>query len=187
MSLLWCDFILLLRRHFANLMKIWRWDASIVRVIGTAILMMALWLLMSGIYKPLIIGFGVISVVLTLWITRTMDKIDDDGVQLRLGIISTTIYFGWLMVEIVKANWAVIKIVLSPKMAINQNIFRINYSQKTDLGQVIFANSITLTPGTITVETEPGKFLVHALSYSDGDPEALADMDAHVSAIETAS
>lgn len=158
-----------------------------MRVIGTAILMMALWLLMSGIYKPLIIGFGVMSVVLTLWVTRTMDKVDDDAVELKLGVVKTAIYFGWLMVEIVKANWAVIKIVLSPKMPINQNIFRINHSQKTDLGQVIFANSITLTPGTITVETEPGKFLVHAVSYSDDDLDALADMDAHVSAIETAS
>lgn len=158
-----------------------------MRVIGTAILMMVLWLLMSGIYKPLIIGFGVMSVVLTLWVTRRMDAVDDDSVGLRLRLFKTITYFGWLMVEIVKANWAVIKIILSPKMQINQNLFHIKYSQKSDLGQVIFANSITLTPGTITVETEPGEFLVHALSYSDDDPEALADMDAHVSAIETAS
>lgn len=158
-----------------------------MRVIGTAILMMVLWLLMSGIYKPLIIGFGVMSVALTLWVTRRMDAVDDDSVGLKLRIFKAITYFGWLMVEIVKANWAVIKIVLSPKMPINQNLFHIKYSQKSDLGQVIFANSITLTPGTITVETEPGKFLIHALSYSDDDLDALADMDAHVSATETAS
>jgi len=158
-----------------------------VRIVGTAILMMVLWLLMSGIYKPLIIGFGVLSVALTVWITRRMDDVDDDDVDLRLGIIKSTLYFGWLMVEIVKANWAVIKIILSPKMPVNQHLFRIDHSQKTDLGQVIFANSITLTPGTITVETEPGQFLVHAVSYSDDDLDALADMDQRVSDIETAS
>ncbi|MFK5977301.1 MAG: Na+/H+ antiporter subunit E [Rhizobiaceae bacterium] len=158
-----------------------------MRLFGTAILMMALWLLMSGIYKPLIIGFGILSVVLTLWVTRKMDSVDDDDVELRLGVFSAAIYIGWLLVEIVKANWTVIRIILSPKMPINQNLFRIKYSQKSDLGQVIFANSITLTPGTITVETEPGQFLVHAVSYSDDDLDALADMDAHVSAIETGS
>ena len=93
-----------------------------MRLFGTAILMMALWLLMSGIYKPLIIGFGVLSVVLTLWVTRKMDSVDDDDVKLRLGIFSTAIYIGWLLVEIVKANWTVIKIILSPKMPINQNL-----------------------------------------------------------------
>jgi multicomponent Na+:H+ antiporter subunit E len=51
---------------------------------------------------------------------------------------------------------------------------------------VIFANSITLTPGTVSVETEEGYFLVHAISYSADDMDALADMDARVSATELA-
>ncbi|MBL4598118.1 MAG: Na+/H+ antiporter subunit E [Rhizobiaceae bacterium] len=158
-----------------------------MRLVGTAILMMALWLLMSGIYKPLIIGFGVISVVITLWITRRMDRTDNDAVELNLGLFKSISYFGWLMVEIVKANWAVIKIILSPKMAINQHMFHIDHTQKTDVGQVIFANSITLTPGTIAVETETGGFLIHAVSYSSDDLDALADMDARVTKIEAAN
>jgi multicomponent Na+:H+ antiporter subunit E len=89
------------------------------------------------------------------------------------------------MVEIAKANWAVTKIILSPNMPIRQHLFAIPFSQRTDLGQVIFANSITLTPGTITIETESDDFLVHAVSYSDSDLEALADMDRRVTATES--
>ncbi len=111
-----------------------------------------------------------------------MDDADDDRVQTaaeagrRRRSISV-----WLLVEIAKANWAVTKIILSPNMPIRQHFFAIPYTQKTDLGQVIFANSITLTPGTITIETEPDTFLVHAVAYTDDDIAALADMDRRVS------
>jgi multicomponent Na+:H+ antiporter subunit E len=74
---------------------------------------------------------------------------------------------------------------LSGQAPQRQHFFEIPYSQSTDLGQVIFANSITLTPGTLTVETEQGDFQIHALAYSDEDLEALADMDRRVTEIET--
>ena len=155
-----------------------------MRTIGTAIVLTALWLLMSGLYKPLILGFGAASVVLVVYVVRRMDTIDGDQFEIRLKPIAFLGYLVWLMVEIAKANWAVTKIVLSPKMPLRQHLFDVPYTQKTDLGQVIYANSITLTPGTISVETEVGHFLVHALCYSDDDMDALADMDARVTATE---
>ncbi len=157
-----------------------------MRTIVSAIILMALWLLMSGVYKPLTIGFGVASVLITLFVVRRMDAIDGQPVESRLRPITTLKYFAWLMVEIAKANWSVTKIVLARKMPIRQHLFFVDYTQKTDLGQTIFANSITLTPGTISVEVEDGKFLIHAVNYSDDDPAALADMDARVTATEGA-
>lgn len=145
---------------------------------------MALWLLLSGIYKPLIVGLGAASVLVVLFIGRRMDAVDNDRIQLGLKPIATVKYVAWLMIEIAKANWAVTKIILSPKMPIRQHFFAIPYTQKTDLGQVIYANSITLTPGTITIETEDEDFLVHAVAYADADIEALADMDRRVTATE---
>lgn len=71
-----------------------------------------------------------------------------------------------VLAEIAKSNWTVIKIVLSPNMDIKQKMYKVPFSQKSDLGQAIFANTITLTPGTITVEVEGDHFLVHGLSYS---------------------
>jgi len=155
-----------------------------VRYLGTAAFLMALWLLMSGIYKPMVIGFGVASVLLVVLVLSRMDKIDGDQIEIRLKPLAFVGYVFWLLVEIAKANWAVTKVVLTRKMPIEQNLFSVPYTQETDLGQVMFANSITLTPGTLTVETELGHFLVHALAYSDEDIPALADMDARVSAVE---
>jgi len=155
-----------------------------VRLVGTAVFLFALWLLMSGLYEPLIIGFGAASGALVMFVIRRMDAVDDVQVELRLRPIQFTRYLMWLMIEIAKANWAVTKIVLSPRMPIRQHLFAVPVTQATDLGQVIFANSITLTPGTITVETEEGQFLVHAVGYSDSDMAALADMDARVTATE---
>ena len=155
-----------------------------MRTAGTAILFIGLWLLLSGIYKPLVIGFGVASVIVVIFVLLRMDAADDDRIRLGLKPIDATKYCFWLLVEIAKANWTVTKIILSPEMPLRQHFFAIPYTQRTDLAQVIFANSITLTPGTITIETEPETFLVHAVAYSDEDMDALADMDRRVSGIE---
>ncbi len=159
---------------------------EIVRTAGTAILFISLWLLLSGVYKPLVIGLGVVSVLIVMVVLIRMDAADKDRVRLVLKPIASIGYFFWLLVEIAKANWAVTKIILSPKMPLRQHFFAVHYTQKTDLAQVIFANSITLTPGTVTIECEPGTFLVHAVAYSDEDMGALAEMDRRVSLTEKA-
>jgi multicomponent Na+:H+ antiporter subunit E len=157
-----------------------------LRFIAYFIFLGALWLLWSGIYKPMIIGFGAVSIGLVLIITRRMNSVDEDRVPIELNPIKFLGYFFWLLTEIAKSNIAVTKTILSPSMPIRQNLFEVPYTQRTDLGQVIFANSITLTPGTVSVETERGYFLVHAVSYTSNDMDALADMDARVSATELA-
>ena len=154
---------------------------GIIAALGLA----ALWLLMSGLFKPLILIFGALSVLLTLYIVRRMDKIDEHKLGYDIGIFSTAKYLVWLMVEIAKSNWAVTKVILSGKVPAQQKMFEVPVSQKSELAQVIFANSISLTPGTVTVESEDDNFIVHALDFGDGDMDALADMDAHVTAIET--
>ncbi len=155
-----------------------------MRTIGAAIGLALLWLLMSGVYKPLVIGFGAASVVIAVYVSRRMDAVDGNRIQLALKPFGFIGYFIWLLGEIAKANWAVTKIILSPDMNLRQHMFLAPYSQRTDLGQVIFANSITLTPGTISVEVEEGEFLVHAVNFCDEDMHALADMDRRVTATE---
>ena len=150
----------------------------------TSIFMVALWLMLSGIYKPMLIGFGIVSVALVMVIVRRMDQVDGDHVRISIKPIQFFFYLLWLFIEIAKSNWRVTKIVLARTMPIRQNLFEVPYSQTSDLGQVIFANSITLTPGTLTIETETGNFLIHALSYDPTDMDALADMGRRVTGIE---
>ena len=156
-----------------------------MRLVGYAVILSSLWLLWSGIYKSLLIIFGAGSVLLVLSITIRMNRVDDDRIQIELNPLKIVKYIGWLLIEIAKCNIEVTKTILSWSMPIKQNLFNVPYTQQTDLGQVIFANSITLTPGTVTVETGDKYFLVHALSYSHTDREALAGMDRRVSAAET--
>lgn len=155
-----------------------------MRIVGAIIGFLGLWLLLSGVYRPLTIGLGALSAISVVFITKRMSRIDGDEVEIHMNLGAFLKYQVWLLVEIAKANLAVVKIILTPSMPIRQHLFSVPYTQKTDLGQVIFANSITLTPGTISVETEPGHFLVHAVAYSPDDMKAIADMDRRITAIE---
>ena len=156
-----------------------------MRTIFTALVLSAVWLLLSGLFKPLLIAFGLISVAITVLVLTRMDQADGDQVKFRVNPVEITKYAGWLLVEIAKSNWRVASIILAKELPEQQHLFRIPNTQKSDLGQVLFANSITLTPATITVEIEDGTFLVHALSYDDTDLDALADMDRRVTTTET--
>lgn len=133
----------------------------------------------------MVIGFGVASVVLVLVIVRRMDHVDCDHIDASINPLKALGYFAWLLVEIAKCNWTVTKVILSPGLPTRQHMFVVPYTQRSDLAQVVFSNSITLTPGTISVETEQGHFLVHALSYGPSDDVDLAQMDRRVSGIES--
>lgn len=155
-----------------------------LRLILSALGLFALWLLMSGIYKPLVIWLGAGSAVLATFVLWRMETLDGHRLRFLLSPIRGVGYLCWLMWEIAKSNIAVTRVILSGGRTMRQNLFRIDNTQKTELGAVVYANSITLTPGTLTVEIDPKHFWVHALAYDDGDLEALADMDARVTALE---
>lgn len=146
-----------------------------------------LWLLLSGLFdKTLILIFGALSVVFAMWMGKRMDLADGAKLEYTISALGTIKYLFWLFGEIAKSNIAVAKIILARGNPDRQRLLYIPSSQKCDLAQVIYANSITLTPATITVETEPHHFLVHALDFEEGDLEGLADMDRRVTAVETA-
>ena len=156
-----------------------------LRSILTAIFLFLLWYLMSGIDKTLTLGLGIGSSIFAVWIARRMENASDfKSLKVQLRPVESLKYCIWILLEILKSNWTITKVILSPNMNIKQNMFKVPFSQKSDLGQTIFANSITLTPGTISVEVEEDHFLVHALVFSSGDHAALAEMNERVSKIE---
>ena len=146
-------------------------------------LLVGAWWLWSAHTEGLIIAFGVISVSLTLYVSARMDRESDEHPPYTLGL-RPLFYLPYLFWEIVKANIDVAKIVLSPKMKISPQTFRTKASQKTVIGQVIYANSITLTPGTITLDARDGEFLVHALTKDAADGVQAGDMDRRVARLE---
>ncbi|GLQ07100.1 Na+/H+ antiporter subunit E [Sneathiella chinensis] len=150
-----------------------------MRTASLFLVLLAVWLLLSGIYTPLLIGFGVVSCALVAFIARRMDVADREGHPIHLGPRIITYWF-WLVVEIIKANVDVAKCVLMPKTYLRPSMFTTKATQKSDLGKVIYANSITLTPGTVTVDLDDDVVLVHALTTGSADGVKSGEMDRRV-------
>ncbi len=153
------------------------------RAISLGVTLFVVWLLLSGHYNPLLIGLGLFSCALTVAIVLRMDVCDLETHPVHL----TTRIFGywlWLWKEITKANIDVAKRVLAPRMPVRPALIEVTPSQATELGQVIYANSITLTPGTTTMDIRDGTFLVHCISPEVGDDLLSGDMDRHVTLLE---
>jgi len=156
----------------------------VIHAISLGTFLAALWLLLSGMFEPLLLGLGVASVVLTVWIAHHMDVIDHEGHPIHLSFRGI-FYFPWLAFEIVKANIDVARIILSPKMNIQPHTFTTKASQKSDVGLTAYANSITLTPGTVTISMDEASTLeVHALSVAAREGVESLDMDRRCSAME---
>ncbi len=139
----------------------------------------AVWLLLSGHYDPLTLSYGVFSCALVVVISTRMDVADREGQPLHL-TWSALVYWPWLLWQIILANIDVSRRVLSPSLPISPTMIRVKASQKSDLGQVIYANSITLTPGTISVDVTGGEILVHALTREGALALEDGEMDRRV-------
>ncbi|ANM29172.1 hypothetical protein ABI59_05535 [Acidobacteria bacterium Mor1] len=142
-----------------------------------------IWLVWSGHFNPLLIGFGLASVLLVLVIVGRMGIADHEGAPIEVLPRALT-YAPWLLLEIAKANIDVVRVVLSPKMPISPSLFECDSTQKSDLGRTMYANSITLTPGTVTVEVREGRFKVHALTNAAADGVKSGEMDRRVTGVE---
>ena len=143
------------------------------------------WLLLSGMFTPFLLAAGAGSALAVMLIARRMDVIDHEGFPFQLGWRILFSYWPWLSKEIFKSGWDVTKRILDPRLPISPTLVEFTPSQKTDLALVIHANSITLTPGTIAIEVEHGRFLVHALSREGAVGLAGSEMDRRCSELES--
>jgi multicomponent Na+:H+ antiporter subunit E len=148
----------------------------VLRKLGLALTLFAFWLLLSGIYEPLLLSLGVVSSLFVAGIAHRMDVVDHEGFPIHIGPKGIT-YWPWLIWEIIKANIDVALIIIKPDLEISPIMFRAEASQKTEVGQVIYANSITLTPGTVTVGVNEGTVDVHALTIGAADEVISGRMD----------
>ena len=139
------------------------------------------WLLLSGHYDPLLLTLGVLSCITCLYVTWKAKFIDEEGLPLHL-LIRLPIYTLWLFKEIIKANIDTAKIIIINNP--DPQNFRVKSSQKTEAGKVTYANSITLTPGTVTTELDGDILEVHALSSDMADDVKSGAMDKKVSWLE---
>jgi multicomponent Na+:H+ antiporter subunit E len=151
--------------------------------LALSILLSAFWLVNSGHYTPLLLTFMLASVASIVALSHYMDMVDGEAQPLNI-TFTLPIYLLWLAKEVVLANVVVAKCVWRGKKAISPRTMVVTASQKSDLGIVIYANSITLTPGTVSIDLEDNKILVHALNEESAAGLLTGEMDRRVCKVE---
>ena len=151
----------------------------ITHILYMAVLMFAFWLLLSGNTEVKFLTYGILTAVIVAWVSYPvllLPNREQTRKYFVLGINPGKLiaYFFWLMWQLVLANVDVIKATVGPELVINPCVVKFRYTIDNPMGTMILANSITLTPGTVTMNvTEDGLFEVHALT--DGAAEGLED------------
>ena len=143
-----------------------------------ALLLVAAWLLWSGIYKPLLLWLGAFSCLLSLYIAHRVGFFEKStGLHLlpRLPRFSL-----WLLVEIVKSSLEVVRLVLDPKLPISPTVVEIEAEPEGEIGQVLLANSITLTPGTVALDVFDNRLLVHCITREGAEAIEAGDANRRI-------
>lgn len=146
------------------------------------------WLLLSGFWdNPLLLTLGAASIALTVYLAARIERSYQLNSLARM-MIRIPKYSMWLIVEVVKTNIDVTKRVWMPsRYPISPALDIVPMTQETRLGKTIYANSITLTPGTVSVRLEPDHhLLVHALTHEGMLDLKSGGMDSRVTDMEEA-
>lgn len=158
-------------------------DSHRTHALALAVVLFVVWLLWSGHFTPLLISLGGLSCLSVVLLAQRMRILDEEGVPWRLGL-RPFLYAVWLVRQVWEANVDVAGRIIHPRIPISPRLIRVQASQRGDLGRVIFANSITLTPGTVSVDVQNHQIQVHALTREAAAQDKLAEMDRRVTRLE---
>ncbi len=157
--------------------------AAAMRLLSLAAFLFAFWLALSGHYTAMLVIVGVICTGICVLAATRMRTLDRESFPVEL-MPRTLTYYPWLLLEIVKSAWAVTRIILSPALPISPSMTVVKASQKTGAGLATYANSITLTPGTITTRVDGDELTIHALVREGADDLEAGGMDRRVTQFE---
>ncbi len=141
------------------------------------------WMLLSGHTSVLLLTLGLASIVLVTWLVSRMDRNDNAPVRMLFSIKFVS-YLGWLIWQVIITNIDVAKRIWNPSLPIKPASRKIKVNIKDPLIKTIYANSITLTPGTVTTEVGEDYFIVHALNSEGLDELEEGDMERRLSCLE---
>jgi multicomponent Na+:H+ antiporter subunit E len=153
-----------------------------VRIVVLTVLLIAAWVLWSGYFKPLLLGLGALSCLLTVWLVHRMGHFDDDEFAFHydwrlLG------FWGWLAREVVLSSIEVARVVLRRRMELDPKVVTVDGRGLQTVDLALLGNSITLTPGTLTLDVHDGRLLVHALTSDGADALKRGEMQRRVGAL----
>lgn len=146
-------------------------------IILLTLLLIAFWLSNSGMFKPLLLSLGGVSVALSAWLTWRLAILGHGKSAFRYGRLPG--YCVWLATQVVASNIDVVRRIWSGNASVSPTVTRVPLPPLSDAGKVIYANSLTLTPGTVAMDLDlaGNTLLVHALTR-----DSIAEIESGVMA-----
>jgi multicomponent Na+:H+ antiporter subunit E len=129
------------------------------------ILLSTFWLLLSGYIQPLLLGFGAVSVIVVLFVLKRMDDVDQEKQEIGTGL-RLMCYLPWLTWQIISSSLQVTKLIWGSADKVSPSLAIIKADSIPPHRRALYANSITLTPGTLSVDLVDDEITVHALQKS---------------------
>lgn len=158
-------------------------DSSYLQRLTILLLILVVaWLLWSGIYKPLLIGLGAFTCLLSLYLAHRMGA-------LELSMFSWHVvprlprYWAWLLKEITLSSFAVAKMILQRDLSISPTTIEFECLPTDPVGQAILGNSISLTPGSVTLDIHEGRVTVHCITQAGAEALLEGEMNRRVAAL----
>ena len=152
------------------------------RAAGLSVALAIAWLLWSGLFKTLLLSLGLFSCALVVYLAQRMRLLTGDLFALSFSF-RLIAYWVWLLGEIVKSSIEVTRVVLAPRLRVSPRVVTVDATDGTPVEQVILANSITLTPGTLALDVHKGRISVHALTEAGARDIEAGEMARRVAAL----
>jgi multicomponent Na+:H+ antiporter subunit E len=159
-----------------------RGEARLSSVLLLLLILAISWLLWSGLYKPLVMGLGAFSCVLSAYLAHRMGFFRHQALIRLLPRLPG--YWLWLLREIIISSLDVAMLILKPSLPISPTMVLLKSEAQTDVGQVILGNSITLSPGTVTLDVHEGQLLVHCLTRESARELQIGEANRRTAALE---
>lgn len=157
--------------------------SNLRHAVNLGLFLFAIWLLLSGHYTPLLLVLGVASTLFIVAIALRVALVDREIHHVLLKP-SALLYWLWLGKEIIKSSVDVTRRILDPRLPISPKVIKVRAGQRTDLGRVTYANSITLVPGTVSMDVDGDTIIVHALTRESADDLERGEMNRRVCGME---
>lgn len=148
--------------------------SELKQFIFLTIVLYGFWLILSGVFEIKFLIIGLVSSIIIAWITRSLLRMNSLGdkketfLAFDFPYLKFLIYCLWLFGEIIKANIYVVKLVLNPKLPIDPAVITFKRHMSNPTAHTLLANSITLTPGTVTIDIVDDVYYVHAITKELG-------------------
>jgi len=140
-----------------------RGTARPLQLAGLLVTLLVSWVLWSGIYEPLLLWLGLFSCLLSAWLAQRMGFFRH-AMPLR-ALLRLPAHWWWLLREVIKSSLEVARVVLSPSLPISPTVVELTTTEATEAGKAVLGNSITLSPGTVTIDVHENLLLVHCLTH----------------------